>query len=274
MSLATSDIDFLRGLIARQSGNVISARQVYMLEQRLVPVAQEIGLTSVRELVEALRKDSRQQLSAKVAEAVTVNETSFFRDMHLFQALKTKIIPEIVERNQLRRTIDIWCAACSSGQEPYSTAMVFREHFPFLNSWNIRILATDISEEMLERTKQGVYSQLEVNRGLPMKTLLRFFDRHGAHWKAKNELRSMVTCRRLNLTQGWPRIGVFDIVMARNVLIYFDQASKTRILHKMKRAIASDGYLFIGSAEMLLGLSVPFERQEIDGTVCYRPTNS
>ena len=274
MSLATSDIDFLRGLVAEQSGNVISARQVYLLEQRLAPVAQDIGLASVQELVDELRRDVRQALSAKVAEAVTVNETSFFRDIHLFEALRKTIIPDIVERNQLRRTINIWCAACSSGQEPYSTAMVLREHFPELRTWNISILATDLSEEMLGRSEQGIYSQLEVNRGLPTKTLLRFFDRHGSQWKAKNELRSMITHRRLNLTQGWPRIGVFDIVMVRNVLIYFDRETKGRILQRIKRALAPDGYMFIGSAEMLIGLSVPFERQEIDGTVCYRPNNN
>ena len=193
--------------------------------------------------------------------------------MHLFEALHSGIIPEIIRRNESRREIRIWCAASSSGQEPYSTAMTVREHFPQLDGWNVSIVATDLSEDMLRRTRSGEYSQLEVNRGLPARKLVRFFERSGTSWRAKEELRNMIECRRLNLTQAWPFLGQFDIVMIRNVLIYFDQPTKAEILGRVHRTLKPGGYLFIGSAETVIGMGAPFERQEINGTVSYRPTN-
>lgn len=273
MSLATTDIDFLRGLVAKHSGNVISQRQVYMLEQRLSPVAKTIGLGDVCQLVSELRRKGDPSLTTKVAEAVTVNETSFFRDMHLFDAMKTSIIPEIVRRNQASKDIRIWCAACSSGQEPHSLAMVIRESFPQLQSWKIKIVATDLSEAMLAKSRSGEYSQMEVNRGLPVKKLVRFFERNGTSWRAKPEIRDMIDHRRLNLTRPWPYLGQFDVVLIRNVLIYFDQATKTEILCNIRRVLRPDGHLFIGAAETVIGLGIPFQRQEINGTVSYKPTN-
>ena len=272
MPLATNDVDFLRDLVAQHSGNVIAPRQVYMLEQRLAPLAQSHGLTDVTRLVSELRRGKNASLSNRVAEAVTVNETSFFRDPHVFQALESGILPEVVNRNRSRKEIRIWCAACSSGQEPYTIAMVLRESFPHLSSWNIKIVATDLSEDMLRRSRAGEYSQLEVNRGLPVKKLVRFFERSGTTWRVKDELRNTIEYRRLNLTQPWPYLGQFDIVFIRNVLIYFDQEKKRDILKRMGSVLKSDAYLFIGSAETIIGLGVPFQRKEIHGTVCYRPT--
>lgn len=273
MPLATSDIDFLRDLIAKQSGNVIAPRQVYMLEQRLAPMAKDMGLKDVDGLVAELKRRPNPRLSTQIAEAVTVNETSFFRDQHVFDALKTDILPELIAKNEASRSLRIWCAACSSGQEPHTLAIVIRENFPQLANWRIEILATDLSEEMLAKSSSGEYTQLEVNRGLPARKLVRFFERNGSVWRAKEELRSMIKHRRLNLTQAFPQMGQFDIVMIRNVLIYFDQPTKTQILKKIGRALRSDGYLFIGSAETLIGLGLPYQRQEINGTISYRPTN-
>lgn len=274
MTLATADVEFLRDLVAKHSGNVIAPRQVYMLEQRLAPVAGQIGLEGVPDLVEQLRRSRDLRLSTQVAEAVTVNETSFFRDMHLFEGLRKSILPQVVAANQGQKSIRIWCAACSSGQEPYSLAMVIRESFPQLSDWKIRILATDLSQHMLDKSKSGQYSQLEVNRGLPIKKLVRFFDRKGAIWQAKPELRDMIEYRRMNLTQPLLLTGQFDLVLIRNVLIYFDQATKSDILTRIRRFLRPDGYLFIGSAETLIGLGIPLERKEINGTVCYRPSDA
>ncbi|OYP36454.1 CheR family methyltransferase [Rhodopirellula sp. MGV] len=273
MTLATSDIDFLRDLVAKHSGNVIAPRQVYMLEQRLAPLAGTIGLGDVPALVAKLRSTNDANLSNQVAEAVTVNETSFFRDMHVFEAMRKSVIPDLMKKNERSKEIRIWCAACSSGQEPYSLSMVIREHFPQLASWKVSIVATDLSEEMLSKSRSGAYSQLEVNRGLPAKSLVRYFERKGASWQAKRELSELIDFRRLNLTTPWPFLGQFDVIFIRNVLIYFDQRTKADILTRMRRALRPDGYLFIGAAETTIGLNVPFQRTEIDATVCYRPNS-
>ncbi|MEO1527537.1 MAG: protein-glutamate O-methyltransferase CheR [Planctomycetota bacterium] len=272
MALADSEVNFLRGLVAEQTGNVITPRQAYLLEQRLTPLAQTTGASDVHQLVAQLQSTQNTQLCESVAEAVTVNETSFFRDMHVFECLASQIIPELVERNRDKKQINIWSAACSSGQEPYSILMLLRDQCSQLADWTIRILATDISNEMLSKTRRGVFSELEVNRGLPDNLLKRYFHRSGAAWQIRDDLRKMVEVRRLNLTKPWTRMDVFDIVFMRNVLIYFDQRVKSDILSRTHRTLAKDGYMFIGSAETTIGLGVPYMREEINGTVCYRPT--
>jgi chemotaxis protein methyltransferase CheR len=273
MILTPPDIDFLSGLVAEYSGNVIAPRQAYMLEKQLAPIAKTEGLNGVAELVNEIRRTKNPLLSTKIAEAVTVNETSFFRDAHPFEVLKRKIIPDLVTKNQARKEIRIWCAACASGQEPYTLAMVIRENFPHLSNWKIKIVATDISDEMLTKCRSGEYSQLEVNRGLPARTMVRFFERSGSIWKTKPELNEMIEFSRLNLTNPLPPLGQFDIVFIRNVLIYFDQATKQDILTRVRSVLRPDSYLFIGSVESTIGLNVPYRREEIDATVCYRPTN-
>jgi chemotaxis protein methyltransferase CheR len=274
MPLASSDMDFLRGIVADQSGNVIAPRQIYLLEQRLTPLAESMGLADVEGLVKEIRRSHDPTLKTKIAEAVTVNETSFFRDGHPFDALRTSIIPELVRKNEAKRSIRIWCAACSSGQEPVSIAMTIREGFPALSNWKIDILATDLSEEVLVKCRRGSYSQLEVNRGLPARKLVHFFERSGVKWQAKPKIRNRITYQRLNLTKPLPFIGQFDIVFIRNVLIYFDQPTKTDILKRVHKTLIPGGYLFIGSAETVIGMGLPYRREEIDATVCYRPTTA
>ncbi|MBI1314645.1 methyltransferase domain-containing protein [bacterium] len=270
MPIATPDIEFLRDLIARQSGNVLRSGQGDLIEVRLRPLAAEAGLENVEQLVAELRRTKSPRLADQVAQAVTVNETSFFRDIHPFNALQSKIIPDVTKENAARRELKIWCAAASSGQEPYTIAMVIREHFPTLSNWNVRILATDISEKMLARCSSGQYTQLEVNRGLPARNLLRYFDRSGSVWTVKPELRNLIDFQRLNLTTSWPITSQFDVIFIRNVLIYFDQQTKADILRRALRQMRPNGYLFIGSAETVIGLNLPLQREEIDGTVCYR----
>lgn len=272
MPITNPDIDFLRGIVADLSGNVIAPRQVYMLEQRLNPLAESLGLTDIDTLVKELRRSNDTSLKTKVAEAVTVNETSFFRDVHPFEALRTHILPELVKKNAAKKSIRIWCAAASTGQEPVSIAMTIREGFPELSNWNFDIVATDLSEEVLEKCRSGNYSQLEVNRGLPARKLIRFFERAGADWRTKPEIRDMIRYQRLNLTKPLTFMSQFDIVFIRNVLIYFDQPTKTDILKRVHRTLSPDGYLFIGSAETVIGMGLPYRREELDATVCYRPT--
>ena len=271
MSLAYADLAFLRDLVANQSGHVITSRHAEGLEQRLLPVACTAGLDGVTSLVQQLRHADDCNLSSQVAQAVTVNETSFFRDSHVFETLRTKVLPKVIARNAQRQEICVWCAACSSGQEPYSIAMLLREHFPALANWKLRIVASDLCDRMLQRVRAGTYSQLEISQGLPAKKIIRFFQRRGARWQAKSELREMVDVHQINLTRRWPYLGQFDIVLARNVLMYFDQHTKQDILKRMRGAMRPDGYLFVGAAETLVGLCVPYQRVEMDDAVCYRP---
>lgn len=270
MSLSTTDIDFLKKLVAEQSGNIVNDRQAYLLEQRLGPIAKSRGINGSAELVAEVRRTRDPALTKKISESITVNETSFFRDIHPFEAMKSTILPDLIKARRSTRKLNIWCAACSSGQEPYSIAMTIRENFPELENWNIKILATDISEEMLSKARGGNFSQLEVNRGIPARTLIQNFDRQGTAWIAKPKLRSLIDCRRLNLSKAWPFLGEFDIIFIRNVLIYFDQKSKEDILNRAGKLLKKDGYLFLGSSETTIGTSIPFKRNQIDDTICYR----
>lgn len=274
MPLAPVEIAFLKQIIAERSGNVISANQDYLLESRLAPVAKSVGLPNVNALVAELKKQPGGYLPERIAEAMTINETSFFRDGAPFEALRTDILPTLIQKRSATKTLNIWCGASSSGQEPYSIALTIREFFNELNAWNIRITATDLSEEMVKRTADGSYSQFEMNRGLPTALLVKHFDRNGANWRAKPELRKLIDARRMNLTGAWPTTTFYDVVFLRNVLIYFDQPSKERILTRIAKVMRPDGYLFLGGGETLINLNVPFLREPIGKTVCFRPVTT
>ncbi|QEG01738.1 Chemotaxis protein methyltransferase Cher2 [Stieleria maiorica] len=271
MSLATADFTFLRELVASQSGQWLAARHAAVLEQRLASVAGAVGLPSVTSLVQRLRRSDDADLSAQVAEAVTVNETSFFRDANVFETIAHRVLPKIIANNADRKHLRIWCAACSCGQEAYSMAMLLGEHFADLDDWDIRITASDLSQNMIRRAELGAFSELETARGLPPQKRLRYFDRHGTAWQAKPELRQRIQFHRINLLRPWPYLGPFDLVLLRNVLLYFDPPTKQDILKRLRGAMRPDGYLFIGAAETLIGLCVPYQRKEIDDTVHYRP---
>lgn len=271
MALAAPDIAYLKTLIAGKSGNVISSSQDYLLESRLTPMAKSVGIENVERLVAELKKNPASVLHDRVAQAMTINETSFFRDMQPFDAMKSTILPELIKKRSPTKSLNVWSGASSSGQEAYSLAITMREYFSELAAWNIRIQATDLSEDMVRRTQEGTYSQFEVNRGLPAPLLIKHFERNGAQWQAKAELRKMVDAKRINLTSAWPVMPQFDVIFMRNVLIYFDQPAKERILNRVHKVLRPDGYLFLGGGETLITLNVPFVRESVGKTVCFRP---
>ena len=270
MPLNTHDIDFLRSSIADRSGHVISSEQGYLLESRLLPLAKSEGLTSVEALVAAARND-RPSLVDSIAEAMTINETFFFRDAHPFQALREEVLPQLIEARKDRKELSIWSAACSSGQEAYSIGITIRDAYPELNHWKVRIIGTDICDKVIAHARNASYSQFEVNRGLPAAMLVRYFDREGMNWRVKPTVREMVEFRKLNLTHRWVLFPKFDIVFLRNVLIYFSNPTKEAILRQVRKHISDDGHLFLGGGETLLSLNTDFQRHSVQGSVCYRP---
>jgi len=204
-------------------------------------------------------------------DAMTTNETSFFRDLHPFETFKRELVPELLKRNEASRTLNIWCAACSSGQEPYTLAMILHDSFPQLRAgWRVQLLAGDLSLEMLRRARAGLFSQLEVNRGLPAPLLVKYFQKDGASWQVKEELRAMIQFHELNLATAWPGLPAMDFVFLRNVLIYFDMEMKRQILRKVRGVLKPDGVLFLGGAETTLNIDEGWERVQSGKTVYYR----
>ena len=208
-----------------------------------------------------------------MVDALTTNETTFFRDVEPFELLRTELLPALIKTRQLSKRLSIWYAASSTGQEPYSVSMLIREHFPELASWTIDQVATDLSRPVLDRARAGAYSQLEVNRGLPVKLLVRYFDKRGLEWQLKDHIRSMVNFQELNLNGvwPWPCLPQFDIVFIRNVMIYFDVPDKQKILGRIYDRLRPDGYLFLGAAETTMNLDDRFTRLPVNRAGCYKP---
>jgi chemotaxis protein methyltransferase CheR len=266
--MESATFDRIRAIVRERSAIVLEPGKEYLVEARLQDVAQSHGLKNVDELCRKLDSGGAP-LIAEVVEAMTTNETSFFRDHHPFVALKETVLPDLMKRRTSTRTINIWCAACSTGQEPYSIALMIREQMPELAGWTVRILGTDLSKAVLDRARTGRYRQLEVNRGLAAAQLVKFFDRVGIEWEIKADIRKMVRFEPLNFVEPWPRLEQFDIVFVRNVLIYFDVATKRTILQKAREHLPSDGYLFLGGAETMPGDDMPYERLSIPRAGCY-----
>lgn len=253
------DFDFLSALLKERSGLVLSRDKGYLLESRLLPVARRHGIKGLDELVAAVRVRRDAALLRDITEAMTTNESLFFRDIKPFEIFKTKVLPDLMASRQSSRTIRVWCAASSSGQEPYSLAMLLKEEGAKLNGWRIEITATDISVEMLEKAKAGSYSQFEVQRGLPINLLLKYFKQIGDKWQIDNAIRGMVKYREFNLLDDPSALGHFDVIFCRNVLIYFDQPTKTKVLERMGRILAPDGFLYLGGAETVIGVTERFQ---------------
>ncbi|HBB34833.1 MAG TPA: chemotaxis protein CheR [Cyanobacteria bacterium UBA8803] len=270
MPINGSDFDYIRKLVRDRTGVVIAEDKAYLVESRLAFLAKEAGNHSVGGLVTQLRQERFNPLCQSIVEAMMTNETFFFRDEHPFNALKTFVLPELLKQRQLERTINIWCAACSSGQEPYSIAMLLREHFPQLASWTVHLMASDISTSMIERASSGRYTQHEISRGLPLAFLQKYFQRCDREWLLKPEIRAMVEFRQLNLTAAFGPMLQMDIIFLRNVLIYFDIETKKAILARLRRVLRPDGYLFLGGGETTVNLDDAFEPVQFDKTVCYR----
>jgi chemotaxis protein methyltransferase CheR len=269
--LGQTEFDFLRGLVRERSAIVLDPGKEYLVDSRLMPLLRDGGYPSPVELCTALRAAPRGELERRVVEAMTTNETSFFRDVHPFDALRTRLLPELLLARLAERKLRIWSNACSSGQEAYSLAMLMAEHFPQLKDWDVSILATDISRDMVQRTGEGIFGQLEMNRGLPAAMLIKYFQRSGTHWQIKPELRRLVQAREMNLIAPWPPLPRFDIIMLRNVLIYFDLETKRSILRRARQVLRPDGCLFLGSAETTVMVDDAWERVACGGTVAYRP---
>ncbi len=271
-SVNTGTFDFLCNFVREKSAIVLEPSKAYLVESRLNPVARDNGLSSLDELVAALKKPGSRELSRQVIDAMTTNESSFFRDLQPFEALKTVIIPELMEKRAKERTLNIWSNACSSGQEVYSIAMLLRESFPAIAGWKVRLIATDLSTAILKKAQEGIFNQTEVNRGLPMPMLLKYFTKSGLQWQIKEDVRKSIEFREVNLIESWPAcLPTMDIVFLRNVLIYFSPETKTAILNKAHRILRPDGCLFLGGAETTMNLDTKFQRSPVGKTTCYRP---
>lgn len=270
-ALAAADFDYLRSLLHQRSAMALGAEKGYLVESRLLPLARREGLDSVAALVARLRAAPHNGLHQQVVEAMTINETSFFRDALPFEALRQVVLPETIRRQAAQRCLRIWSAACSTGQEPYSIALLLREHFPQLAGWDVRLLATDLSGASLARARQGRYTQMEVNRGLSAALLVKHFHRAGLEWQLNDDVRRLVEFRPLNLIEAWPLPPALDVVFLRNVLIYFDVDTKKQVLGRVGRLLAPGGALFLGGAETTLHLDETFERVPFERSGYYRP---
>jgi chemotaxis protein methyltransferase CheR len=253
-----SDYEYLRKLLKERSGLDLSADKQYLVESRLVPLARKASLPGIPDLVLKM-KSGADALTAEVVEAMTTNETFFFRDKIPFDHLKEAVLPALVQARAARRTLRIWCAASSTGQEPYSIAMCLKEAGHLLAGWRTEIVATDLSLGVLEKSKAGVFSQFEVQRGLPIQLLVKYFTQNGELWQLSAEIRGMVQHRQLNLLQDFSYLGMFDIIFCRNVLIYFDQPTKANIFERIARMLEPDGVMALGAAESVVGITNAFK---------------
>jgi chemotaxis protein methyltransferase CheR len=253
------DYEFLRKLLKERSGLDLSPDKQYLVESRLVPLARKASLSGISELVQKMKAGGMEALTAEVVEAMTTNETFFFRDKTPFDHLKDTMLPAVLQARAARRTLRIWCAASSTGQEPYSIAMCLKGLGAAVAGWKLDIVATDLSQGVLEKSKAGIFSQFEVQRGLPIQLLVKHFTQVGDMWQLNADIRSMVQHRQLNLLQDFGHLGTFDIIFCRNVLIYFDQDTKAGIFERMSKLVEGDGFLVLGAAESVVGISDAFK---------------
>ena len=271
--MTLSDYEFLRKLLKERSGLDLSPDKQYLVESRLVPLARRIGLPGITDLVQKIKAGSAEALTADVVEAMTTNETFFFRDKIPFDHLRETMLPALLQARASRRALRIWCAASSTGQEPYSIAMCLKEFGAPLAGWRIEILATDLSQGVLEKSKSGLFSQFEVQRGLPIQLLVKHFTQVGELWQLNADIRAMVQHRQLNLLHDFGHLGTFDVIFCRNVLIYFDQDTKSGIFERLAKVVEPDGFMALGAAESVVGISDAF-KADPERRGLYRPNIS
>jgi chemotaxis protein methyltransferase CheR len=268
VTIAPESFAYVRDLVRRESAIVLETGKEYLVESRLIPLARAAGQADVDAYVTGLKARFNPAATKQVVEALTTNETSWFRDGDPFSTLRTTVFPELAKARP-NRQLRVWSAACSSGQEPYSIAITAQDT-PSVAGFSLEVLATDLSDEMVARARSGTYSQLEVNRGLPATSLVKHFTRDGASWRIAPAIASAVTFRQLNLVRPFPPLGRFDVVFLRNVLIYFDVATKGDILRRVRQVMAPDGFLFLGAAEMTMGVDDAWERVPAGRSSVYR----
>lgn len=258
--LTPENFAYVRDLLRTEVAIVLDDGKEYLIETRLAPIAARHNHASVNGLVEILRcgGPSRQALQLEIIDALTTNETLFFRDVHPFEALRTTILPKLIAARASTKRLNVWSAACSTGQEAYSLAMLLTQHFPQLADWDIRILGTDVSSHVLRRARAGVYQQIEVNRGLPAPMLVRFFKQQADGWHVADELKRRTEFRDLNLVRPWAQLPRFDLVCLRNVLIYFSNETRAGILGRLREQLQPDGFLLLGGAESALATNCGF----------------
>lgn len=269
-TLPTDALDFVCTLVRERSAIELEASKSYLIEARLAPLAKKLGCTSTTEYLRSLSVKRQPEEEKKLVEAMTTNETSFYRDIHPFNALKNTLIDEFRIKKASQRSLNIWSAACSTGQELYSIAILLKENFPDFGAWNVQLVGTDLSDEVLDRARAATYTQVEMNRGMPAQLLVKYFQRQGMSWQLSPEIRAKATFKKLNLIETWPFMPKMDIVFLRNVLIYFSPETKKQILQKVRTIMAPGAVLFLGAAETTLGLDASFERFEAERSFYYR----
>ena len=268
MSLTAQEFAFVSNLVRRDASIVLAPGKEYLVEARLIPVARQLGAAGVAEFLADLQRRPDSASLRKIIDALTTNETSWFRDGEPFRALTDIVLPGLLPTRQAERRLRVWSAACSSGQEPYTLAMVLQDALP--PGWSFDITATDISAEMLTKAEAGRFTQLEINRGLPANLLVKYFERDGTHWRVSGALRRTITFKRLNLAAPLPPLPQFDVVFLRNVLIYFDVETKRQVLRQISTRMRPDGWLFLGAAETTIGIDDRFERVAAGRSSAYR----
>jgi len=271
MKVSPVQFEFLRDLLRRRTGVVIDDSKQYLVVARLLPIVRQRAIPSLDTLVDRIRKTGDKALEKDVLNAMMTHETSFFRDKSPYETLR-QLVTEMIPKRSAHRQLAIWSAACSTGQEPYSIAMLLNEHFPDLvASWRIRIIATDISEPVLARAREGVFSELETNRGLPAELLKKYFRPLQGKWSIVQECRRLVEFRCLNLNGPWPALPPCDVIFLRNVMLYFDVPTRAALVTKMRRVLKPDGALFLGGAETMIGIDTGYDRLTGAGCSYYRP---
>jgi len=261
--LSAADLEFVSELLRKETAIVLGEAKKYLVSSRLKSVASEEGFPGVAPLVAALRAAPNGKLRRAVVESLTTNETYFFRDESLWKYLRTTLVPALINKREGERALNIWCGASSSGQEPYSLAILLHDDFPALRGWRVRIVASDVDESILSKAREGLYDQFEVNRGLPARALVSHFERAGTKWRVREPLRKWIDFRKVNLIGPWGDLGRPDVVFMRNVLIYFDQQARRGVLERVAQVLRPDGNLILGSSEVshpLTGLFLPVDR--------------
>jgi chemotaxis protein methyltransferase CheR len=273
--IGAEDFGYLQQLMRKRTGIALETGKEYLVESRLSALALQEGFGTMAALLEGMHTEGeRGDLHRRVVESLAITETSFFRDLHPFDALRKSLLPELAAQRAPDRCINVWSAACSTGQEPYSIAMIVRENFPQLLGGGLRLIASDLSQGVLTRARAGTFTQIEVNRGLPAQLLIKYFTRIGQEWQIREELRRMIEFREINLTQAWPALPPMDMIFLRNVLLYFESETRRAVLRNVAKCLRPEGFLVLGGGETTLTLDDSYEPVSLGKTVCYRLTDA